>query len=270
MIHRQGLIGAAAVLVALAGAVLSVETWAAKDTGGAAAYRETRQVQPLSTRPPSGEAKRDMEERIAGYLGIPRDEVEALIDEGVKRCDLYPAAVIAKLSDRDLRSVLKAKAEKKTWHTVAKDLGVDERKFRSEMHRILPAAARKAVWLDHHPEVVSRSIAEYLEMDEKKLAAMIKKEKVRPREWLKAAVLSKISGKPLGKVMAMKKKGSWLEVATALGVSREEVRTEMQRLRKILKKHSERWDEEHRETGREAGQMRSNLLSEPLLVRVPA
>lgn len=253
MIHRQGLMGAAAVLVVLAGAVWSVESWATKDTGGTA-YRETRQVRHLSARPPSGEAKRDMEERIAVYLGISRDEVEALIDQGVKRCDLVPAAAIAKLSDRDLRAVLDAKTEQKTWHTVAKDLGVDTGKFRSEMQRILPEAAKKAIWLDHHPEVVSKSIAEYLKMDEKKLSAMIKKEKVRPREWLKAAVLSKVSGKPLGKVMAMKKKGSWFEVATDLGVSREEVRTEMKRLRKILKKHAERWDEEHRETGVEQGE----------------
>lgn len=87
-------------------------------------------------------------------------------------------------------------------------------------------------------------------MDEKKLAAMIKQERVRPREWLKGAVLSRVSGKPLTEVMAMKKKRSWLEVATALGVSREEVQTEMHRLKKILKKHAKRY-EEHRETGAE-------------------
>ncbi|MFS8514152.1 MAG: hypothetical protein LOD87_10610 [Planifilum fulgidum] len=143
MIHRQGLMGAAAVLVVLAGAVWSVESWATKDTGGTA-YRETRQVRHLSARPPSGEAKRDMEERIAVYLGISRDEVEALIDQGVKRCDLVPAAAIAKLSDRDLRAVLDAKTEQKTWHTVAKDLGVDTGKFRREMQRILPEAAKKS------------------------------------------------------------------------------------------------------------------------------
>jgi biotin operon repressor len=269
VIHR-GLIGAAAMLAVLAGAVWSVETWAAKDAEGAAAYRETRQVRPLSTRPPSGEAKREMEERIAKYLGISREEVAALVDQGVKHCDLFPAAAIAKLSNRDLRAVLEEKTEQKTWRSVAEDLGVDAEQFRREVHRILPAAARKGIWLDHHPEVVSKSIAEYLKMDEKKLEAMIKKEKVRPREWLKAAVLSKISGKPLGKVMAMKKKSSWLEVATDLGVSREEIRTEMKRLRKILKKHANRWDEEHRETGRETGQIPSHRLSENLLGRVPA
>jgi hypothetical protein len=100
--------------------------------------------------------------------------------------------------------------------------------------------------------VVLKSIAEYLGMDEKELAAMIKGEEVRPREWMKAAVLSKISGKPLDEVMALKKKGTWLDVAATLGVSREEVHREMRRLKEIIRKHAKQWKEEHGEK-REAG-----------------
>lgn len=249
MILRKGLMGATAVLLVLASAVLSVETWAAKEAEGTSAYRGIRQVRFLPVRPPSKEAERELAERIAEYLGMSGDEVEALMDGGVERGDLIPAAAIAKLSNRDLQTVLKAKTERKTWHSVAEGLGVDAGEFRREVRQLLPAGKGKAVWLEHDPEVVLKSIAEYLAMDEKKLAEMINKEKVRPREWLKAAVLSKLSGKPLSNVIAMKKKGSWLEVANTLGVSREEVRTEMHRLKRIVRKHAKRRNEEYGEAG---------------------
>lgn len=255
MIYRKGLMGAAAVLMVVSFAILSVETWTAKGTEETAAHRGIRPVRIHATQKPRNEAERDLPKRIAEYLGISRDEVEALIDKGVEFHDLVPAAAIAKLGDRDVQVVLKEKTEQKTWHSVAKDLGVDPREFRREMHRILPAGAKKKIWLDHHPEVVLKSIAEYLEMDEKKLKTIIKREKVRSRDWLKAAVLSKISGKPLDEVMAMRKNRSWLEVASALGVSREEVFSEMERLKKILKKHAEQWDEEHREAGEERSEV---------------
>jgi hypothetical protein len=246
--HRPGLMGVAAVLVVLAGVVLNVETWSAKDAEETAAHRGIRPVRFLTDKSSRSEADRELAERIAEYLGMPRDEVDALIDKGVTQSDLISAAAIAKLGDRDLQAVLKAKTEQKAWPTVAREWNIDAREFRKERHRISPAKKGKEIWLDQHPEVVLKSIAEYLEMDEKKLAAMIKQERVRPREWLKGAVLSRVSGKPLTEVMAMKKKRSWLEVATALGVSREEVQTEMHRLKKILKKHAKRY-EEHRETG---------------------
>ena len=168
MIHR-GLIGAAAMLAVLAGAV---------GVNLAARMQELPHiVKPGRSfhRPPL--RWRSGDGAIAKYLGISREGWQHWSSR-VKHCDLFLAAAIAKLSNRDLRAVLEEKTEKNAAFCGG-DLGVDAG---GRGYRILRRRREFA-----KPGVVSKA-RRYLKIEK---TGGDDQRKKSSWEWLKAAALFK-------------------------------------------------------------------------------
>ena len=75
-------------------------------------------------------------DRLVDRLNLERKTVKGLIDDGYKAYDISFAAVIAKLSNSDVKAVLKERKINNTWRDVAKAHKVDERKMAQEIREL--------------------------------------------------------------------------------------------------------------------------------------
>ncbi len=75
-------------------------------------------------------------DRLVERLNLERKTVKGLIDDGYKAYDISFAAVIAKLSNSDVKAVLKERKINNTWRDVAKAHKVDERKVAQEIREL--------------------------------------------------------------------------------------------------------------------------------------
>ena len=61
--------------------------------------------------------------------------MKGLLDDGYQPKDIYRASVIARLSDGNVKQILKEKKINNTWKDVAKAHNVNEEAFRNEMRK---------------------------------------------------------------------------------------------------------------------------------------
>jgi hypothetical protein len=235
----------------LIGGVMGVQHIAqAKQSGSTpfSWFASTARTQLLSNGETTTDAKKDKQllvQQVAQYLGISVTEVQSLIDSGTLPRQLVPAAVIAKLSGQKIETVLAAK-KGKTWGQVAQSFHVDRQAFRRELSRILPKDRLIRLFLQRHPEVALQTVASYLGKDPQQLSQLIQRYQLKPRDVVKAAVLSKASGKDIAQVVAMKtSQKQWSDVAASLGLKREDVRDEVQQLKKMFRQQLKKWHKRH-------------------------
>ncbi|MDO4203868.1 MAG: hypothetical protein Q4D07_05205 [Selenomonadaceae bacterium] len=72
---------------------------------------------------------------MAEKLTMDKKEVKNLLNDGYQPKDIYMASVISKLSNTNVKSLLKEKKTNNTWKDVAKAHNVDEKAFRDEMRK---------------------------------------------------------------------------------------------------------------------------------------
>ncbi|MDN4595356.1 hypothetical protein [Polycladomyces subterraneus] len=260
----------------LIGGVMGVQHIAqAKQSGSTpfSWFASTARTQQLSNGETTTDAKKDnqvLAQQVAQYLGISVTEVQSLLDRGTRPRQLVPAAVIAKLSGQKIETVLATK-KGKTWVQVAQSFHVDRQAFRRELSRVLPKDRLIRLFLQRHPGVALQTVASYLGKDPQQLSQLIQRYQLKPRDVIKAAVLAKASGKDITQVVAMKtSQKQWRDVAVSLGLKREDVRDEVQQLKKMFRQQLKKWHDRHcpgvsgggkaASTGSTGGQQPEHLL----------
>ena len=77
-----------------------------------------------------------MTDRMAEKLSMEKKQVKELLDDGYQPKDIYRASVIARLSDGNVKQILKEKKINNTWKDVAKAHNVDDEALRKEMRTL--------------------------------------------------------------------------------------------------------------------------------------
>lgn len=156
-------------------------------------------------------------DRLAETFGISKASILDQYNKGVKFRDIGRAAFLAKASDKPLDEVLALKTTDNNWRDVAQTLGVTKEKAK-ETRRTL-AADRLSTKLGFDRQAT----LDLLEQG------------YRPRDVAVAGLLAQDTGKSSQEILDMKKiNNNWRDVAQTLGVSKDTVKQDAQKLRQAF------------------------------------
>lgn len=179
-----------------------------------------------------GHHLRQLGKYLGGYLGLSAEQVGDLVKQYGPR-KLVVAAPLAKLSQRPVAEVIALKTDGNTWKDVAETLRLSPEQVRAEAENMW-VALREAAKQDAAAQLAT-ALAGYLEAPAGDVQQLILQKGARTV--LAAAPLAKLSRKPVADVIALKTADNeWKDVAETLGLTPEQVRTEMKKLHAALKK----------------------------------
>lgn len=185
-------------------------------------------------------------EKVASYLGMKKEDVEAVMKEkGLRVHQIAVAAVIAKKSNQPLSQVAATIKQKKNWKEVVQAYRVEPKEVWKELHRLFPHLNAKMHFLKNHPALLFQALASYLGREPEEIREALYHSRVHPEGAMHAAVLAKASGKRLEEVLALKtEKRTWKEVASALQVSQDQVKEERKKLQQQFRQELKKWREQ--------------------------
>lgn len=188
-------------------------------------------------------------EKVAAYLGMKKEEVEAVIKENSLRAhQVAVAAVIAKKSNQPFSQVAATIKQKKNWQEVIQVYRLEPGEVRKELHRLFPHLKGKMHFMKNHPALLFQGLASYLEREPEEIRKALYHSRVHPGGAMHAAVLAKVSGKSLEDVLALKtEKKTWKEVASELRVSQDQVKEERKKLQQKFREELKKWREQFKE-----------------------
>ncbi|HDX9578562.1 TPA: hypothetical protein ROX88_002104 [Bacillus pseudomycoides] len=155
---------------------------------------------------------------------ISEEQYKSLTEKGYQKHEIRKAARIAKLSGKDINTVLDYYKEKRTWKETAQHFGVDIKKLHKhhmskEMQaKLLPKVAEMQ---KSTPDQVKQTMRDY-EVSLFQLTVL--------------NIISQKSNTPLHNVLKMKKDGMNVkQIAEKLNVKKEDIKAEMKKLKAELK-----------------------------------
>ncbi|ENQ3077541.1 hypothetical protein ACEOWG_000705 [Bacillus cereus] len=155
---------------------------------------------------------------------ISEEQYKSLTEKGYQKREIRKAARIAKLSGKDINTVLDYYKQKHTWKETAKHFGVDKKKLhKHHMSKEMKAKLFQKVadMQKSTPDQVKQTMRDY-EVSLFQLAAL--------------NVISQKSNTPLNDVLKMKKDGMNVkQIAEKLNVKKEDIQAEMKKLKAELK-----------------------------------
>ncbi|PGZ95284.1 hypothetical protein COE51_20940 [Bacillus pseudomycoides] len=158
------------------------------------------------------------------HKSISEEQYKSLIEKGYKKHEIWKAAHIAKLSGKDINAVLEYYKQKHTWKETAQHFGVDPKKLHKhhmskEMKEQL--LQKVAEMQKSTPDQVKQTMRDY-EVSLFQLAVL--------------NIISQKSNTPLNDVLKMKKDGMNVkQIAEKLNVKKEDIKTELKKLKASLK-----------------------------------
>lgn len=156
-------------------------------------------------------------ERLAEVYGIDKAAILAHYNNGVKFRDIGHAAFLAKATGKSLDDVLALKTDDNKWRDVVKSLGVTREQVK---------ATRQALAADR--------LNTKLGLDREATLGLLE-QGYRPGDIAFAGLLADNTGKSSQEVLDMKKiNNTWRDVAENLGVSKDTMRQDIQKMRQAF------------------------------------
>jgi predicted transcriptional regulator len=182
-------------------------------------------------------------ERIGTYLGMKPEDVKKIMQqEMIPSRQLAVAAVIAKKSNHSLTDVIATIKSKQSWQEVLSTYQLKKEDVRQELKNLFPDVNRKHHFLKKHPALMFDVLAKYLGRTPADIQNALYHSRVHPEGAVKAAILSKASGKRYEDVLALKaQKKTWDEVAQALHVDKANADEAHKQLQDLLKQEVKNW-----------------------------
>lgn len=236
MLSLKKLIGTAAVLGLIGGIAFGVHqvSFAQVKKQILGESGQTQQLQ--------GTHREKAEEIVAKQLGMDVAQVKQLMATyQVKPGKLAIAGVIAKLSRQPLDQVLQTMKQKQNWKEVLSVYHLDRRAVVQELHKWFPRA-HAAKWLKNHPAVAFEILADYLGRTPAEIQQALYHSRLGLPGAVKAAVLSKASGKSYEEVLKLKEeKKSWKEIEQVLQIDQAKLKAEYKKLKSVFRKEIKQW-----------------------------
>ncbi|MEI4804420.1 hypothetical protein WAZ07_25195 [Bacillus sp. FJAT-51639] len=155
---------------------------------------------------------------------ISEEQYKSLTEKGYQKHEIWKAARIAKLSGKDINTVLDYYKQKRVWKETAQHFGVDAKKLhKHHMSKEMKAKLFQKVadMQKSTPDQVKQTMRDY-EVSLFQLAAL--------------NIISQKSNTPLNDVLKMKKDGMNVkQIAEKLNVKKEDIKAEMKKLKTEIK-----------------------------------
>lgn len=237
------ILGGAVVIGLIGGAILGANQVGYADTQTGV---EEKGFIPAEQTKNEKRGEKHVTEKVAAYLDMNKEEIDALMQkEQLKPRHIAMAAVIAKLSNKTLPEVITTFKQQKNWDDVLELYHLNHKQVAQEMQKLFPHLKGKFRFLKNHPAVMYETLADYLGLETQEIQTALYQSRVHPEGAMKAAVLSKVSGKTFEEVLALKtEKKTWKEVAASLQVDQEKVKEERKKLQQLLHQNIKEWKQQ--------------------------
>lgn len=155
---------------------------------------------------------------------ISEEQYKSLTEKGYQKHEIRKAARIAKLSGKDINTVLDYYKEKRTWKETAQHFGVDIKK----LHKHHMSKEMEAKLLP--------KVAEMQKSTSDQVKQTMQDYKVSLFQLTVLNIISQKSNAPIHDVLKMKKDGMNVkQIAEKLNVKKEDIKAEMKKLKAELK-----------------------------------
>ncbi len=169
--------------------------------------------------------------QVANDLGVNEASISQLAQkQSLSADDLAVGSVVSQETKQPLDNVIQEEKQTGDWDAVIENHQADAQKVKKALQKRFPRIAKR-YFINHHPGLIVAGVSNYLGISKQEVTTEWKKYQVRPVALLHAAVLSKLSGKPLDTVLSMRmNKTTWVEIGKQLNVSGEQLKAELKKI----------------------------------------
>lgn len=155
---------------------------------------------------------------------ISEEQIQSLEKQGYNKHEIWKAAHIAKISQKDINDVLSYYKQNKSWKETAKHFGVDPKK----MHKHHLSKEMKAALL--------QKVAEMQKSTPEQMKKIMEDNHIHLHHLAVLTIIAQKSNTPFNDVLQMKKDGIHVkQIAEKLNVKKEDIRAEMMKLIQSVK-----------------------------------
>lgn len=200
--------------------------------------------QPMDTETKQNQRLERTAEKIGTYLNQPKEQIFQLAQEKqLSAKDLVMGAILAKKGKLSFEEIVQEKATLGNWKAVAQKHHIAMEDVQSELHQLFPHLKKEAL-LKKNPDIVLKTVSQYLGKEDQEIATLWQKHPVRPFGLFHAAIFSKVSGKSLDEVLTLKtKENSWRDIVDQLKLDKTKIEQERKVLWGILNQQKKRVEE---------------------------
>jgi hypothetical protein len=158
--------------------------------------------------------------RMSEVYGVSQLALLKYHEGGMNFKELHRAAYFAGISGKSLDEVIALKADSKTWRNVSQTLKISKEQHKAQRQKLFAARLQQRTGVA------------------KETSLVLLQEGRKSRDVAMAGILAKHSGKSAIEVINMKKPdGKWREVATELGMDKQQYRKALKQTRALLPHH---------------------------------
>ena len=155
---------------------------------------------------------------------ISDEEIQSLEKLGYNKHEIWKAAHIARISNKEIQDVLAYYKQNKSWEKTAEHFGID------------PSKLKKHHMNKETKQALLQQLATMQKSTPDQLKQKMKEYNIKLRHLTVLTIISQKSNTPLDDVLKMKKDGMDIkQIAEKLNVKREDIRAEMMKLVKSIK-----------------------------------
>lgn len=155
---------------------------------------------------------------------ISDEEIQSLEKLGYNKHEIWKAAHIARISNKEIKDVLAYYKQNKSWEKTAEHFGID------------PGKLKKHHMNKETKQALLQQLATMQKSTPDQLKQKMKEYNIKLRHLTVLTIISQKSNTPLDDVLKMKKDGMDIkQIAEKLNVKREDIRAEMMKLVKSIK-----------------------------------
>ncbi|KMJ57991.1 hypothetical protein AB685_14285 [Bacillus sp. LL01] len=161
-----------------------------------------------------------------------KDKFKQLEKDGYKKHDIFHAMHLAKLANKDVEEILKYYKQSQSWEATAEHFNVEADLLKKHHHR---HSKRYNEYLEQNKDKIVPYLSTYLNKDQADLEKYLN-EGTKMHTLVKASILSKLADVDIADILAKKENGqSFKEIAEELNVDKEEIFTEIKKLKETIK-----------------------------------
>lgn len=155
---------------------------------------------------------------------ISQEQIQALEKQGYQKHEIWKAIHIAKISKKDVNTILAYYKQNKSWKETAKHFGVDPKK----LHKHHMSEEMKQAFL--------QKVAEMQNSTPEQIKKTMKDYHLHLHQLAILTIIAQKSHTPLSDVLKMKKDGKPIkQIADELNVKKEDIKVEMMKLIQSVK-----------------------------------
>lgn len=171
-----------------------------------------------------------------GPVKVEVVEWKALMEKGYSKEDIFKAKGIAKLAKKDIGEVLKQYKASGSWEQTAKHYNLDWEKLKAKHDEMKAKHEERKKFYKENEAAILEYLAEFTNTPVEEVQKLKAGEKFCPFKLTKAAVISKLSERPLLDVWNEYVEGTSLkEIAKNSNIDKKTIWTEMKTLQESMK-----------------------------------